>query len=54
MKHFFCKLNRFESYFKTKQSKQAGPIAERSNSLVRGRGDPGSNPREVFFSGMTN
>ena len=25
---------------------QAGPIAERSNSLVHGRGDPGSNPRE--------
>ena len=36
------------------QDNRAGSIAERSNSLVRGRGDPGSNLREVIFSGMAN
>ena len=34
---------------------EAGPIAERSNSLDRGRGDPSSNPGEgCYWDGERN
>ena len=44
-----CLLSSKKDFISFKSRHIAGPIAERSNSLDRGQGDPSSNPGEGSY-----